>query len=78
MKLREVEPTELRVFHVFGVTCFMCGDNHYVTGASTVGEAIAQAALAGWHGYETDGEVCSTACPKCIKEAEENEAEAAA
>jgi len=75
MKLVNVDPTEVEVFHVFAITCFMCTDTHFVSRAKSVGEAIEKAAEAGWHGYETAGEVCSTACPKCIKEVRENEAE---
>ncbi|MGS0695298.1 hypothetical protein [Shewanella sp. 0m-4] len=75
MKLLNVEPTEVEVLSVFVITCFMCTGTNYISRVSTVGEAINKAAADGWHGYETDGEVCSTACPKCIQEVKENEAE---
>ena len=75
MKLLNVEPTEVEALTVFAINCFMCADTHYVSRVSTVGDAVDEAAKAGWYGYETEGEVCSTACPKCIKEVQENEAE---
>jgi len=75
MKLLNVEPTEVEVLTVFAITCFMCTNKHYISGVRAVGDAIDKAAEAGWHGYETAAEVCSTACPKCIQEVKENEAE---
>ena len=78
MKLFNVDPTEVEVLSVFAINCFMCSDTHYISRVTTVGDAIDHAAKDGWHGYETDGEVCSTACPRCIKEVKENEAEATA
>ncbi|MFT5788036.1 hypothetical protein [Shewanella sp. GutDb-MelDb] len=76
MKLCNVEPTEVEAISVFVINCFNCADKHYVSLCKTVQEATDAAAKEGWHGYETDDEVCSTACPKCIKEAIQNEAEA--
>lgn len=75
MKLLNVDPTEVEVLSVFVINCFMCANTHYVSRVKTVREAIEYAAKDGWHGYETDSEVCSTACPKCIKEVQENEVE---
>ncbi|MCL1050364.1 hypothetical protein L2755_12095 [Shewanella abyssi] len=73
MKTRDIEPTEIEVMSVFVITCFMCSEKHYVSLVKSVSEAIQSASKEGWHGYETDDETCSTACPKCIKEARENE-----
>ncbi|PKG74821.1 hypothetical protein CXF86_11055 [Shewanella sp. GutCb] len=78
MKIRDIEPTEIEVMSVFVITCFICSEKHYISLVKSVSEAINSATKEGWHGYETTDETCSTACPKCIKEAQDNETEAAA
>ncbi|NRD73235.1 hypothetical protein HQQ94_08260 [Shewanella sp. VB17] len=75
MKLFNVDPTEVEVLTVFAINCFMCANTHYVQRERTVGDAINSAAKDGWHGYEIDSETCSAACPTCIQEVKENEAE---
>ncbi|ABZ75880.1 conserved hypothetical protein [Shewanella halifaxensis HAW-EB4] len=75
MRLLNVEISEVEKLTLFAITCFMCDEKFYVTTASTVEEAVDKAAAVGWHGYETIDEVCSTACPKCIANAKQDEAE---
>ncbi|MCU8013664.1 hypothetical protein [Shewanella sp. SM74] len=79
MKLANIELSEIRVVSVYVITCFMCeNQTHFAASEidASVGDAAAMAASQGWHSYETADESCSVACPRCIKEAQENEVEA--
>lgn len=81
MKLANIELSGIRVVSLYVVTCFMCENQLHLAASeidASVGDAAAMAASQGWHSYETADETCSVACARCIKEAQENEAEAAA
>lgn len=80
MKLANIDACEIKVATVYVITCFMCDKELHLAATaidSNVGDAAAMAATQGWHSYQTDDESCSIACPSCIKEVQENEAEAA-
>ncbi|HCD15488.1 hypothetical protein [Shewanella sp.] len=79
MKLANVELSEIRVVSLYVITCFMCENQTHFPASETdasVGDAAVMAASRGWRSYETSDESCSVACPRCIKEALEREAEA--
>lgn len=79
MKLANVELSEIRVVSLYVITCFICENQTHILASETdssVGDAAVMAASKGWHSYETSDESCSVACPRCIKEAQENEVEA--
>lgn len=81
MKLANIELSGIRVVSLYVVTCFMCENQLHLAASeidASVGDAAAMAASQGWHSYETADETCSVACARCIKEAQENEAEASA
>ncbi|WP_413472342.1 hypothetical protein [Shewanella baltica] len=81
MKLANVDLSEIRVVSLYVITCFFCEKPLHLAASeidASVGDAAAMASSQGWHSYETADESCSVACPSCIKEAQENEAEASA
>ena len=79
MKLADVEKSEINIASVYELKCFMCDKTLYIDffGTGSVSDAAKTAASQGWHSYETSSECCSIACPSCIKEVQENEAEGA-
>lgn len=76
MKLDRVDVNEITIQAVYVINCFMCDNTLYIPWTSAAIDAAVAAASQGWHSYETADEHCSIACPSCIKEAKENEAEA--
>ncbi|MGL6124625.1 MAG: hypothetical protein ACRC1W_16880 [Shewanella sp.] len=76
MKLTNIDPAEITVIAVYVLTCYMCDKQlHLATEDCSVGDVAFSAATQGWHSYQTADESCSIACPSCIKEVQENEAE---
>ncbi|MGI2144475.1 hypothetical protein [Shewanella frigidimarina] len=78
MKLANIELSEIRVVTFYVITCFMCDKQLHLAASeieASVGDAAAMAASQGWHSYETSDESCSVACPRCIKEVQENQEE---
>jgi hypothetical protein len=78
MKLANIDLSEIRITSLYVVTCFMCeNQTHFAAGDvdASVGDAAVMAASQGWHSYETSDEHCSVACPRCIKEVQQNEKE---
>lgn len=79
MKLGNIGKSEIGVASVYEIRCFMCDTTLYIDffGAGGVSDASKTAASQGWHSYETSTECCSSACPSCIKEVQENERDSA-
>jgi len=76
MKLSNVEIDEITVIAVYVVGCCNCENRlHLSTEDCNVGEVAFKAASQGWHRVETADEITSIACPKCIREIKDNEAD---
>ncbi|MGI2025561.1 hypothetical protein [Shewanella glacialipiscicola] len=80
MKLAHIDLSEIRVVSLYVITCFMCENQLHLAASEidasySVGDAATIAASQGWYSFETADECCSVACPRCIKEVQQNEGE---
>jgi hypothetical protein len=76
MQLANIDMSEISVQAVYVICCFMCDQELSLSAEiGAVGDAGVVAASQGWHSYETSDESYSVACPSCIKEVQQNEAE---